>query len=101
VHGEAVAADALGYEPQEHPAGPPPPLFALSPAHSAAVLGTAADQLHEVTLDSINTSTVLCYTGPGAEDAVRALIISTLAASPANGSGTTAVLIDRHWPKID
>jgi len=96
VHSAAFAADTCGYDSQEHPGQLPPPL--LHPTPGAATLGTAADGRRELPHDRANPAgSILSYTGPGAEDAIRALIISILSATTlADGSGARAVLTDRQ-----
>lgn len=96
VHGAALAADACGYDPAQHPGQQPPPL--LAPTPGTVILGTTADERHELPHDHANPSgSLLCYTGPGAQDATRALIISTLSSTTiAHAPGTRTVLTDRQ-----
>ncbi|MBS2965640.1 LysM peptidoglycan-binding domain-containing protein [Actinocrinis puniceicyclus] len=94
VHSAALAANACGYDPQEHPGQLPPPLPTAN--RGARILGTAGDQRHEIPLEAAGLRGLLYYSGPGAEDAARALIISILSSTDlAHGLGTRTVLIDR------
>lgn len=94
VHAAAVAADTYGYHSDEHPGEQPPPT-----AHTTATLptlGTTAGERSEIPHDPSQLRTPLAYTGPGAEDAVRAFAIATLAADPASSEAPHALLIDYH-----
>lgn len=77
VHSLARSANTYGFRPEDHPGHDVPPLY--QPTEGQVSIATSPDSREENLFDPDALPGPLVLTGPGAQDAARALAINTLA----------------------